>query len=97
MDDELTYRILNILRDLYVEDPTSHVRIDYFDDVFGIPENELQGGLIYVKEKDWINSFKNTRGKWVQRINAKGMDELNNYEKVNRENYEKLIKTMMNP
>jgi len=56
MDEVLPYRILNLLRDLYVEDSTSYVGIDYFD-VFEHSEKEIHGALIYFKEKDWIKSF----------------------------------------
>lgn len=88
MDEELPYRILNLLRELYVKDPTSFVGIDYFD-VFEHSQKEIQGALIYLKEKEWIKSFQGHDGEWVQRINAKGMDEINNSDRISREDYEK--------
>ncbi|MCV0411262.1 toll/interleukin-1 receptor domain-containing protein [Nitrosopumilus sp.] len=90
MDNELPYKILKIMRDLYNMDPMSYMGMDYFEPELKLPEEVIQGALIYLKEKDWIRSFKDVHGEWVQRINANGMDELLNYEKEHADDNEPL-------
>lgn len=78
------------MRDIYNKDPTGYMGMNYFEPELNIPEEVIQGALIYLKEKDWIRSFRDANGEWVQRINAKGMDELINYEKSHEDDDEPL-------
>jgi len=75
MDNEIKTRILQVLLDLYNDNPTAIISTAELAKKLKISIKEAQGGLIYLKEKDLINSYN--RGEvWHQKISAYGIDEL---------------------
>ncbi|MGY5147474.1 MAG: hypothetical protein ACW9W4_05710 [Candidatus Nitrosopumilus sp. bin_7KS] len=56
MDEELPYKILKIMRDIYNKDPTGYMGMDYFEPALNLSEEVIQGALIYLKEKGWVKS-----------------------------------------
>lgn len=90
MNNELPYRILKILQKLYDEQPDSYVGNHYFEIELGLDEKEVKVGLIYLREQGWIKSTLDPDDELVDCINAKGMDELINYEKIHEDDNESL-------
>jgi len=76
MKNKLPIKILEMLDDLYDQKPTGTLSTPELANKLKISIKEAQGALIYLKEKDLINSYQNVSGKWVQKINAFGIDEL---------------------
>ena len=75
MDNKTPIKILEALHDLYDQKPTAILSTHELADILKISIKEAQGALIYLKEKDWINSYQKTDD-WYQKINAYGIDEL---------------------
>ncbi len=92
MNNELPHKILEDLQKIYDDDPTGVAGIDYFTSILNLSATEIQGGLIYLKEKEWIKSFLDQNNEWVQKISAKGIDELENFKNT-KQDYNKEFKT----
>ncbi|GEM_PF-3847109 len=75
MDSDLPRKILKVLYDGYDKNPTGVITTWQLAKIMNLPEKEVQGGLIYLKEKELIKSFFDDEHEWVQKINAKGIDE----------------------
>jgi len=80
MDEELIWKILETLDKFYDRNPTGVMSKYELAGIFHKPVKEIQGILIHLKEKDWINSYQNIEGEWVQKINAKGREALKSYK-----------------
>ena len=81
MDHELIWEILEALSKQYDEKPTGVMSKYELAQILQKPVKEIQGVLIYLKEKKLINSYQNVTDEWVQKISAKGIDELKEYRK----------------
>lgn len=86
MDNKLPHKILEVLRNHYDEKPTGVLSTPEIANILKISVKDAQAGLIYLKEKYMINSYQDLDNKWVQKINAKGIDELNSTSNVDIEN-----------
>lgn len=95
MDNELPYKILEVLRKVYDEKPTGVLATPEIADILKISIKDAQAGLIYLKEKEMINSYQNFDNRWVQKINANGIDELNDsVSKSNIDNTEQITSSL---
>jgi len=81
MEGRLVNRILEVLNNLYDEKPTGVLSTPEIANILKISVKEAQGVLIYLKEKELINSFQNINDEWVQKISAKGIDDLDRRNK----------------
>lgn len=71
----IAQKILKLLYYLYDESPTAVLPTFEIANLLKISIKEAQGGCIYLKEKNWINSYPRSDD-WYQKISALGIDEL---------------------
>jgi len=79
MDNKTPIKLLEVLSDLYDQDATDVMSTHDLADKLKISINEAQGGCIYLKEKNLINSYLQM-GTWLQKINSDGIDALQQIE-----------------
>ena len=84
MEDQTHIKILEILYNLYKKKPTGVLSTLALSRELAKSVNDTQGALIYLKEKDLIKSFQNIDGRWMQKISALGIDELEKNRKENQ-------------
>ncbi|MCH7647035.1 MAG: hypothetical protein IIA83_00290 [Thaumarchaeota archaeon] len=79
MDNKTPVKLLEVLSVLYDQDPTDVISTRELANKLKISINEAQGGIIYLKEKNWIYSTLQM-GTWLQKINSHGIDVLKTME-----------------
>lgn len=85
MDSKTPIKLLEVLYDFYDQKPTAILTTNELAKKLKISITEAKGGCIYLREKNWINSFQTLNDEWGQKISAIGIDELQRL-KSNQEN-----------
>lgn len=91
MDSELSKKILRELKKIYDVDPTGIISTYDLATLMKLPEKDVQGALIYLKDKESIKSFFD-EGECIQKISAQGLDELEKFDTVKNIQNENLVK-----
>lgn len=81
MTDKTTRKkILSYLYDIYKKNPSTIAGTDEIAKALDIPFVEAKGELIYLHQKEFVDSFVDGDSNWAQKINADGIDELERLE-----------------
>lgn len=81
MDKTTRRRILSYLYEIYRTNPYEIRETEEIAETLGIPFLEVKSELIYLHKKEFVDSYSDNYGdNWSQKINEKGIDELEKLE-----------------